>query len=423
MKAMKVLHTSDWHLGKPTWGYTRAPDHEAVLAEIIEIAARERPDLILNTGDLFDQQRPPVQAMRLATDALQELSTIAPVAVICGNHDSAPLLYWLHGLMRHSERIDLVADPDAVRDGVVLRYPVGDGRLHLAALPFITANRIVNVLDDPAARRKTYAEFIAQLQQQLLKEMYHDFDPRQDVSVFAAHQYIGGSVPSRTENPTHTCDFYTTDPDQIPQVNYAAYGHIHRPQDLPGDRVVGAYAGSPIQLDLGEVGEDKSIVLAHLYPGAPTRIERIRLSRGRRLRRLTGTLDELRTQADAVTDEICHITVATATHQPDLSRQVRALFPDATIVHIHEDCADRKLDLITGPTSEGGEPDNLTMFSTYLAQRGTIQAPADDVLALFGTLLGHADDEEPPTLPAEDLLAADLATFPVPADPEEALAS
>src|SRR5690348_11328932 len=82
--ALKILHTSDWHLGKTTWGHTRHPDHEAVLAEIIDIAAAERPDLILNAGDLFDQQRPPVQAMKLATEVLRALSAIAPVMVISG---------------------------------------------------------------------------------------------------------------------------------------------------------------------------------------------------------------------------------------------------------------------------------------------------------------------------------------------------
>lgn len=421
-RTAKILHASDWHIGKTTWGQTRAPDHEAVLAEIEEIAAAEQPDLIINTGDLFDQQRPPVQAMRLATDVLQALSAIAPVMVVCGNHDSAPLLYWLHGLMHHSDRIHLVADPDAVRGGAVLRYPVAGGTLHVAALPFITANRVVNVMDHPSIRNKNYAEHIARLQRQLLRDLHQDFDAATDVCVFAAHQYVSGSIPSRTENRNHTCDFYATDPDHIPEVNYAAFGHIHKPQELPGGRVVGAYAGSPIQLDFGEAGEDKSVVVAHLRPNEPTRIERMPLRAGRRLQRLTGTLDELRAQALSITDQICHVTVDTQTHEPDLNRQVRSLLPDATIVQIHESCADRKLDLVTPDAAEGDRPDNLTMFGAYLAERGTKHAPADRVLELFGTLLGHADNQLPPTLPAEDALAIDLADFPAPAqDDEEAL--
>ncbi|MDG4794987.1 exonuclease SbcCD subunit D [Micromonospora sp. WMMD1082] len=418
---MKVLHTSDWHLGKATWGHSRNHDHEVALGEITAIAAAVQPDLILNTGDLFDQQRPPVQAMKLATDVLRALSAIAPVVVISGNHDSAPLLHWLHGLLRHGERVHIVADPDAVRVGTVLRLPVGDGRLHLAALPFITANRIVTVLDDPSARRKAYAAHIATVQRELLHRLHEDFDPARDVSVFAAHQYLAGSVPSRTENPNHTCDFYATDPEQIPPVDYAAFGHIHKPQDLPG-RVIGAYAGSPIQLDFGEVGEAKSVVLAHLHPGNPARIERLPLHAGRRLDVVTGTLDELRAHADSITTEICRIVVHTPTHEPDLSRQIRALFPDATIVQIDENAADRKLDLITPDTPAGGEPDNVAMFSAYLAEQGTRTASADHVRELFGTLLHHSGDEHPPALPAEELLAEDLSAFTVPAEEAEAAA-
>ncbi|GAA2391955.1 exonuclease subunit SbcD [Dactylosporangium salmoneum] len=416
----QVLHTSDWHLGKTTWGHSRVKDHERVLAEIVDTAAAKKPDLILNTGDLFDQHRPPVQAMQHATDVLRALSEIAPVVVISGNHDSAVLLHWLHGLLRYGDRIHIVADPDAARAGTIRRFPIGDGRLHLAALPFITANRIITALDDPTTRRRAYADHIAAVQRELLHRLHEDFDPVRDVSVLAAHQYLAGSIPSRTENPNHTCDFYAMDPDQIPQVDYAAFGHIHKPQDLPG-RVVGAYAGSPIQLDFGEVGETKSVVIAHLQPGAPTRIDRIPLQTGRRLEIPSGTLDELRVHAGSITNEICRIVARTPTHDPNLSRQVRALFPDATIVQIDEDAADRTLDLITSDTAPDSEPDNVTMFSTYLAQHRTPLANAGHVLELFSTLLHQADDELPPVLPAEELLSEDLSTFTVPAE-EEALA-
>lgn len=418
---MKILHTSDWHLGRTTFGQSRAIDHAASLAEITQIAATHRPDLIINSGDLFDQQRPPVQALQLATDALQGLAAIAPVVVIAGNHDSAPLLHWLHGLLRHGGRIHIVADPEAVQTGTIVRIPAAEGgRLHVAALPFITANRIVTALDDPSTRRSAYAEFIAKAQHDLLRRLHADFDATTDVSILAAHQYVSGSVPSNTENRNHTCDFYVTDPLQIPPVDYAAYGHIHRPQDLPGKRVVGAYPGSPIQLDFGEADEDKTVVLAHLYPGTPTRIERIPLYAGRRLRKLKGTLEQLRREAETVTDELCQVIVDLPTHHPHLSREIREIFPEAaTIVDVDENAADRTIDLITPDTPLEAEPDNLTMFGAFLAERRGGQASAAQVLNVFGELLHHADDEQPPVLAAEELLAADLSAFAVPTDDEQ----
>ena len=72
----------------------------------------------------------------------------------------------------------------------------------------------------------------------------------------------------------------------LPAVSYAAFGHIHKPQKLPGTQVTGRYAGSPIQLDFGETGERKSVVLADLRPGRQANIDIVGLSGGRQLRRL-----------------------------------------------------------------------------------------------------------------------------------------
>lgn len=410
---MKFLHTSDWHLGRTTYGHSRASDHEAVLAEITEIAAAIRPNVILNSGDLFDQQRPPLHALKLATSTLHNLAEIAPVVVVCGNHDSAAYLNWLHGLLNRSAPVHFVTSHDNAA-GEVLRFPAGEHTIHVAALPFISANRIVNVFDEPGQRRITYAEYIAGLQQQLMGELEDGFDASSDVSVFAAHQFITGAIPSRTENRNHTCDFYATDPQHLPAVTYAAFGHIHKPQPLPTTRVTGCYAGSPLQLDFGEVGEDKSVVVATLQPGQAPALERIPLTRGRRLRYITGTLDEIRTEAASVTTEICLVTVDTETHIDNLAGQIRDLLPEATIADWRENAADGRLALLT-PVDDGTDVDTTTLFSEYLATRGVQGVPAQQVLQLFSTLLPYAGEHEPPELPEEQLLAADPEiAFPVP---------
>ncbi|MGW5666352.1 metallophosphoesterase family protein [Micromonospora sp. NPDC003776] len=411
---MKVLHTSDWHLGRTTYGHSRTSDHEAVLAEITEIAAATRPDLILNTGDLFDMQRPPLHSLKLATSTLHNLAEIAPVVVVCGNHDSAAYLHWLHDLLSRSAPIHFVTSHDNAV-GEVLRLPAGEQAIHVAALPFISANRIVNVFDEPGQRRITYAGHIAGLQQRLMRELRDGFDASRDVSVFAAHQYIAGAIPSRTENPSHTCDFYATDPQHLPVVTYAAFGHIHKPQPLPTTSVTGCYAGSPLQLDFGEVGEDKSVVVATLQPGQGAVLERIPLKRGRRLHYITGTLDEIRTTAASVTTDICLVTVNTENHIDNLAGQIRGLLPEATIADLRENAADRRLELLA-PVDDATDVDTTTLFSEYLATRGVQGVSAQQVLQLFSTLLPHASEHEPPELPEEQLLAADPEiAFPLPA--------
>lgn len=408
---LKILHTSDWHLGRTLWNHSRVADHEAVLAEMIAIAAEHRPDVIIHSGDVFDQARPSVLAKSMATDALQKLAEIAPVVVVCGNHDSAPLLAWLHGLMNYNGRIHLVADPDGLHTGSIVTVPVGDQKIHVAALPFINANRVINVFDNPDGWRGTYAQYLASAARQLIQRAQCGADPARDVIAFATHQYVGGTQPSKSENRGHITDLYATDPDLLPDVNYLAFGHIHKPQRLPGP-TVGHYAGSPLQLDFGEDNDDKSLVLARLAPGHETTTTVIPLTTGRRVRRLSGTVEQLRNTTPAVTDEFCHVTVKTDTRTPGIATIVASMFPDATVVHIHEDFADRHLELASVPGGDDGL-DLIDLFIEYLAVEGTRHSSATTVRELFQTLLASADDEAP-RLAIEELLDTEIVATATP---------
>ncbi|MFD0820349.1 exonuclease SbcCD subunit D, partial [Micromonospora zhanjiangensis] len=90
---MKVLHTSDWHVGKVLKGQSRYDEHKRVLAQLVEIARDEQPDLVLVAGDLYDTAAPTPDATRLVTRALTALRrTGAQVVAIGGNHDNGPAL-------------------------------------------------------------------------------------------------------------------------------------------------------------------------------------------------------------------------------------------------------------------------------------------------------------------------------------------
>ena len=82
----RILHTSDWHLGVACRGESRAADHVALLSEILDIARDTRPDLIVHTGDLFDGVRPGYDDILRALLVMRDLSEIAPVVVLAGNH-------------------------------------------------------------------------------------------------------------------------------------------------------------------------------------------------------------------------------------------------------------------------------------------------------------------------------------------------
>ena len=404
---MKLLHTSDWHLGATLYRQSRAPDHDAVIAEIIEAARDFRPDLILHTGDLFDRARPTTEDITRAGQALQELAAIAPVVVVCGNHDSAGLLHALNIYMRISggpQRVHFIARVRSPRDGI-LHFPTRNGHtLRLAALPFQHAHLMTDAFGDPTRWGTDYTDQVRGIEAALGEALLADFNPRTDIAVFAAHLYVGGADYCGSERGMHVDDAYATDLDAVPAVSYAAFGHLHRPQKLPGKRVAGRYAGSPIPLDFGEMHDHKSIVLVEAEPGRPAKVKPFPLQAGRRLRKVTGTLQDIEAQASEITDDLCVVTVDTPIHLPTLFEQVRQLLPHATLLDVHPGRSDAQIDIVTADQVDGdAEPDVTEMFAEFLAERGT-HADPHAVRDAFARVLAAVVEDRDPVFAEEALL-------------------
>ncbi|MRH93532.1 exonuclease subunit SbcD [Nocardia sp. SYP-A9097] len=408
---MRVLHTSDWHLGRVLHKEPRAQDHDEVLEEIITIARTDKPHLIVHSGDLFDHATPSHPDQKKALLVLQELEAVAPVVVLRGNHDSASLFRVFATAAGPRSRIHYIDSPRDPKNGGVLRFPGPDDTvLRLAVLPFVHANRHLDMLGDPDRWRSAYADRIGAMERALADELLRDFDPRRDIAMFTAHLHLNGANLS-SERKAHIADYYATDIAQIPAVSYAAFGHIHKPQPLPG-KVTGHYAGSPIQLDFGELGETKSVVLVDVEPGRPAEITLRELSGGRRLRCFHGTLDELRTEAAAIGRDLCQVTIRTPAPDSTLSEQVRAIIPDATVLQVIPDCPGQTLPIVTPDDGVAGiEPDMPELFDRYLASDGTKDVLAEPVSRMFADIWSCLEDERPFLVPEEDTL-----TQPIDAD-------
>jgi DNA repair protein SbcD/Mre11 len=406
---MRLLHISDWHIGRILYREPRAADHDAVLQEIAGIAADARPDLILHTGDVFDTARPAVRDMQRAISWLRELAIVAPVAVIAGNHDSPALFRVFNSLLSdiHHDtavsaqaRIRFVDKARSGRDGI-LRYHVstqhGDNVLQVAPLPFIRDGLIVDTMEDPATWLRSYADRVQLMETALGHELATGFDPSRDVNVFAAHLYVGGATFDRSEKPIHVSDVYATQVTAIPPVSYAAFGHIHKPQPLPGGTVTGRYAGSPIPLDFGERDEVKTVVVVDLEPGRPAKVEPVNLTAGRPLREFTGTLDELAALAPGWGNALSKLIIHTEIPTPDLSDLVARLLPAAVLCDVAEVCATSTLAPVEETAGEApAEPQLPELFREFLTGRVTTGAEAEHVARQFTDLLHALDEERPP---------------------------
>ncbi len=326
---MKVLHTSDWHVGKRLERHDRMEDHAAVIDEVAEIAAAEKVDLVLHSGDLFDRPLPPVESLRLGLESLVRLGADRPVVVVAGNHDSTELFETLAPLLA-PHGVYLVGRIRPPDEGGVIALETAAGRALVAGFPFLRAAQVVDFMAETADWYTTYATKVQRIAEAYGAALGAMAGP-DDATFLLGHFMVGGvkidTAAPRGERDLHIGQAYATTEAAIPaSLDYIALGHIHAPQSVPGARVPAEYAGSLLQLDFGEAGEVKRVVVVETTPGLPAKVRSVPLRRGRRLVRATGTFESL-TERDDLDEAFLDLTVIADGPDPDLMDRARARYP------------------------------------------------------------------------------------------------
>jgi exonuclease SbcD len=329
---MRVLHTSDWHVGRKIGRYDRRDEFREVLAEVADVAAQSEADLVLHSGDLFDRPLPPVEAMEVAFEGLVRLTDGGrrPVVVIAGNHDSPGLFEALAPFLRAHD-IHLVGEIRRPDDGGVLDLETPGGRAVVSCFPFLRQGRAFHVWEPTDVHYRRYADRI-----RLISESYARYAEQRAggdaVTFLVAHFLVGGAKvhghgAARGERELHMGEAYAATSEAIPPgPQYVALGHIHAPQPVPGAKVPAEYAGSLLELDFGEAGEQKRVVVVEVEPGIPASVSSVPLSAGRRLVRAEGTWQEIISRDD-VREAYLDLTVSTAGPDPGLADRVNEEFP------------------------------------------------------------------------------------------------
>ena len=381
---MKVLHTSDWHVGKLLRGRSRIAEHRAVLGEITEIAQREKVDLVLVVGDLFETAAPPPEATAVVFDALLGLrETGARVVVVGGNHDQ-------------QSELDAVA-PVFARLGIsVLGLPAGPERAILdldgarvVMLPWMSQRWAVKTEQLMGATAAGVAQYYAARVARVIEWLCAGFSPA-DINIVAAHCMVQGGKLGGGERDAQLIDDYMIPAGAFPSAaSYVALGHLHRAQLMPGPAPIW-YSGSPIQVDFGESDDRKQVLLVDAPATGSARVEPVELTRGWRLRTVTGTLDELSASVGA--DDAFLRVVVREQPRPGLADEVRVLLPQAVDVRIApESSAGAGTDL--QPISAGLRLSPRDLFAAYLDFSGQARDPR--ILALFDELLDLDTDIQP----------------------------
>lgn len=382
---MRFLHTADWHIGKGLFGRSRLDEQEKVISEILDIARRMHADCILLAGDIYEHLAPAAEAERLVFDALAEFAGAGVATVVVGgNHDHPRRLGALRKL-GEPLRIYLRPEPARPDRGGVITFDKNGERARIAVLPWVAEHKIVDIqrmMNPEDTWFEAYSANVAAMCRQLASGFEDG-----TINVLAAHLFAFGAETSGSERAIHVAAPFAVKPAQLPTTaQYIALGHLHKPQELgSGTRVF--YSGSPLQLDFGERGQQKRVVIVDLKPGLPANIESIPLTSGRRLREVTAALDRIPALADEVSDDFLRVIVKTEFRVSGLAQKVCEILPNA--LEVRQETA--------VPEEAEPQPDlsmrtPLELFERYLREERNL-VPAPDMLTRFQELYAEALDE------------------------------
>ncbi len=383
---MKLLHTSDWHVGKTIRGEPRLEEHRTVLGEIARVARDESVDLVLVAGDLYESAAPTPAAEQIVLRALLDLhDTEAKVVVVAGNHDNPARFEAIRPLLGELGITVLghVAAPD---DGGVVEHTTGSGeRAHLALLPFCSQRYAVRAAQlmqhDSFENVGRYAEQMRGIVGALTADFGGDA-----VNLVVAHCMVrGGRVGGGERDAQTAFEDYWIDASSFPaSAAYVALGHLHLAQKLPGGAPIW-YSGSPIQVDFGEAGAGKHVLLVEAAPGLPASIRRLPIESGAQLRTLTGTVAELRAIAES--EDLAGAWLRVRVTEPSragLADDVRTLLGPG-VVEVRVERSTDPGDAPPRAARAGRTPHDL--FRSFLEEQ---EIDDDRLTALFARLL----DEE-----------------------------
>jgi exonuclease SbcD len=200
-----------------------------------------------------------------------------------------------------------------------------------------------------------------------------------DVDVAAAHLHVAGATLARSEKQIHVGDDTATDAAALPPVSYAAFGHIHKPQRIPGS-MTGRYAGSMIPIDFGEEGEEKGAVVVEAHPGRAARVEFVPLSSGRPLVTVACALGELEQVLSPHRDAIVRVRVTDIERIEHLAERVREYLPSGAVLY---QVTQPSLRQTSQMPRHAADTDVVTLLRGFAAARGVTEADAEALVALW----------------------------------------
>ena len=332
---MKFIHTADLHIGKSVCEHSMLDEQRFILASILDVVKREKPDAFLVAGDVYDKSVPSAEAVAVLDDFLVRLSeTGTKVFVLSGNHDSAERIAFGGRLMA-----DRGVYMSPVYSGAFTPVTLKDesGEVDVWMLPFVRPATVRACLESDEDRAQvtdyTSAMRMAIAQMKLTAGRRN---------VLLAHQFVTGAERSDSEENVGGLD--NVDASVFEGFDYVALGHIHKPQNVAKDEAGMArvrYSGTPLKYSLSEASHKKSLTVIELGVKAEIGlanidVREIPLTPEHDVREIRGTFAELvspefqrKQLADGFKlDDYVYVKLTDENDVPDAALKLRGIYPN-----------------------------------------------------------------------------------------------
>lgn len=268
---MRILHTGDWHLGKNLEGASRMDEQELFLNDFVDIVEKNKVDLVIIAGDVYDNSNPPARAEKMFYDTLKKLSKNGErlILVIAGNHDNperlvaAGPLAMEHGIIMSGTPKTVIQCGEYGQHKVInsgegfIEVEINNERAVILTVSYPSEKRLNEVLygemDSDEDRVKTYGERIKSLFDSLEKNYRSD-----TINLVVSHLFAMGSEEGGSERSIQLGGSYIVNGSCFPkEAQYIALGHVHKPQIVPGTNKKARYSGSPLHYNKNEINITK----------------------------------------------------------------------------------------------------------------------------------------------------------------------
>jgi DNA repair protein SbcD/Mre11 len=314
---VRLIHTSDWHLGRSFHRVGLLDAQARYLDHLVEVVSSEGVDAVLVSGDVYDRALPSPETVALLSDAVTRLIDAGTAVVLSsGNHDSAIRLGFASDLLARAglhirTSLDSVGMPVMIKDTAVYPLPYLE--------PAVAADRI-------GADERTHGAVL----RAAMDRVRTHARSRPGASVVMAHAFVTGGATSESERDISVGGVSAVHPDVFADADYVALGHLHGPQRI-SETV--RYSGSPIALSFSEASHRKGSVLVDVWPGAVS-TEVVPAPVTRTLAILRGDLEELLRDPRhrGAESAYCQITLTDAVRPMGAMEQLRRRFPDTLVL-------------------------------------------------------------------------------------------